>query len=101
MQAAVSRVLSSLHSSSNVGREGGKALRRTRSCSRFVHVCWQGATIKDLQVVLQEHPSALKLQLQHMTGVPAAAQRLSFRGKVLQDNIPLYAATAAMLVPCL
>ncbi len=99
MQAAVSRVLSSLHSSSNVGREGGK--RRTRSCSRFVHVCWQGATIKDLQVVLQEHPSALKLQLQHMTGVPAAAQRLSFRGKVLQDNIPLYAATAAMLVPCL
>jgi len=50
-------------------------------------------------VVLQEHPSALKLQLQHMTGVPAAAQRLSFRGKVLQDNIPLYASTAAMLVP--
>jgi hypothetical protein len=66
-------------------------LRRTRSCSYFVHIKWMEFTYNDVRVALHDTTADLKLQLAEMTGVPVASQKLSWRGTILQDNTPLYA----------
>ena len=50
---------------------------------------YQHTTHRDVHVSLQGTPSKLKLQLERLTGIPAAVQRLSCRGKVLQDHVSL------------
>jgi hypothetical protein len=66
-------------------------VRRTRSCSYFVHIKWMEFTYNDVRVTLHDTPADLKLQLAEMTGVPVASQKLSWCGAILQDNMALYA----------